>query len=156
VAPATLGDIFFGANVLAAASALSASALAERFGLINTMVFTHLPSNLLLMAVPWMPNVWLAVGMLLLRFCISQMDVPTRQSYVMAVVNADERSAAAGVTGVARSLGAALSPNLAMALMGHPALMGVPFMLGGALKIVYDLVLYRSFVSSEKERTQRS
>jgi MFS family permease len=103
--PATLGAIFFGANILAAISALTAAKLASRIGLINTMVFTHLPSNVLLILVPLMPNVYLAMLMLLLRFSISQMDVPTRQSYVMAVVEPDERSAAAGVTAVARSVG---------------------------------------------------
>ena len=95
--PVMLGSIFFGANVLAGISALSATWLARRFGLINTMVFTHLPSNLLLMIVPLMPNLTLAIIVLLLRFSISQMDVPTRQSYTMAVVSPDERSAASGV-----------------------------------------------------------
>ena len=103
--PAALGLLLFGANVLAGLSALAAGPLAARFGLINTMVFTHLPSNVLLLLVPFMPTVELAVAVLLVRFAISQMDVPTRQSYTMAVVDPDERSAAAGVTGVARSLG---------------------------------------------------
>ncbi|HET7250591.1 MAG TPA: MFS transporter, partial [Gemmatimonadales bacterium] len=104
--PAALGTIFFGANVFAGISALAASRLAARFGLVRTMVFTHLPSNVLLMLVPLMPTLALAVLVLLLRFSISQMDVPTRQSYVMAVVRPNERSAAAGVTGVARTMGA--------------------------------------------------
>jgi predicted MFS family arabinose efflux permease len=112
------------------------------------MVFTHLPSNVLLILVPLMPNVELAITMLLLRFSISQMDVPTRQSYVMAVVSPDERSSAAGVTAVARSVGAAVSPSLGTSLLAHPALMGVPFFIGGGLKIVYDLMLYRSFVKA--------
>ena len=106
----TLGGIFFGANLLAGLSALAAARLASRFGLINTMVFTHLPSNILLILVPLMPNLPLAIAVLFLRFSISQMDVPTRQSYVMAVVPPEERSAAAGVTGVARTIGAAISP----------------------------------------------
>jgi len=140
-----LGAIFFGANILAAVSALAAARIAARIGLINTMVFTHLPSNVLLMLVPLMPTVELAVIVLLLRFSISQMDVPTRQSYTMAVVDPDERSAAAGVTGIARTTGAALSPLIAAPLFAVPALASVPFFLGGALKIVYDLALWRLF-----------
>ena len=96
VEPALLGAIFFGANLLAAVSSLSAARIAARFGLINTMVFTHLPSNVLLILVPLMPTLPLAIVVLLLRYSLSQMDVPTRQSYVMAVVDPDERSAAAG------------------------------------------------------------
>ena len=105
--PGALGAIFFAANILAGLSALSAARIAKRIGLINTMVFTHIPSNILLILVPLMPTLPLAVIVLLLRFSISQMDVPTRQSYTMAVVDPDERSAAAGVTGVARTTGAA-------------------------------------------------
>ena len=148
VEPGFLGGIFFGANLLAGASALAAGRLAKRFGLINTMVFTHLPSNLLLILVPLMPNLPLAITVLLLRFSISQMDVPTRQSYTMAVVSPDERSAASGVTGVARSIGAAVSPSLAALLLAWPALMSLPFILAGGIKIVYDLLLYRSFVAA--------
>jgi MFS family permease len=143
--PATIGAVFFGANILAGISALTASRLAARFGLINTMVFTHIPSNLLLMLVPLMPTLSLAIAVLLLRFSISQMDVPTRQSYTMSVVDPDERSAAAGVTGVARSTGAALSPTIAGRLMASQALLSVPFFVSGGLKIAYDLLLYRSF-----------
>ncbi len=99
VEPAVLGAVFFGANLLAAVSSLSAARIAARIGLINTMVFTHLPSNVLLILVPLMPTLPLAVACLLLRYTLSQMDVPTRQSYVMAVVEPGERSAAAGVTG---------------------------------------------------------
>jgi len=119
--------------------------MAKRFGLINTMVFTHVPSNLLLVLVPLMPNLPLAIGLLLARFSLSQMDVPTRQSYTMAVVSADERSAAAGVTGIARSVGASLSPALTGIFLANPALLSVPFFLCGGLKLVYDLALYRSF-----------
>lgn len=135
--PAALGGIFLGANLLAGVSALAASWLAARFGLVNTMVFTHLPSNVLLILVPLMPNLPLAVGLLLLRFSISQMDVPTRQAYTMAVVSPEERSAASGITGVARSVGASLSPLLSATLMGVPALMSVPLYLAGGIKIVY-------------------
>ncbi len=143
--PATLGAIFFGANLLAGVSALSAGALARRFGLVNTMVFTHLPSNVLLALVPLAPTLATAIAVLLVRFSISQMDVPTRQSYTMAVVEPDERSAAAGVTGVARTLGAALAPLVAGPLYATAALAGVPFLAAGALKIGYDLLLWRSF-----------
>ena len=103
VDPGTLRVIFFWANIFAGISALLASRLASRFGLINTMVVTHLPSSILLILVPLMPDLSLAVLVLLVRFSISQMDVPTRQSYTMAVVSAEERSAAAGITGVART-----------------------------------------------------
>jgi predicted MFS family arabinose efflux permease len=149
VSPVVLGGIFFGANVLSGFSALAAAKVAARIGLINTMVFTHIPSNVLLILVPLMPNLPLAILMLLLRFSISQMDVPTRQSYTMSVVTPDERSAAAGVTSVARSVGAAVSPSLAGLLMAVPALLSVPFFLSGGLKIVYDLLLYRSFKAHE-------
>jgi MFS family permease len=140
-----LGSIFFGANVLAGISALLAVPLAAKFGLINTMVFTHIPSNILLMLVPLMPNLPLAIGILLARFSISQMDVPTRQSYTMAVVAPDERSAAAGVTAIARSVGAAISPTLTGILFSIPALFSAPLFLAGGLKIVYDLLLFREF-----------
>ncbi|MDH4334384.1 MAG: MFS transporter [Chloroflexota bacterium] len=143
--PATLGAIFFGANILAGFSALAAARLAARIGLINTMVFTHLPSNVLLILVPLMPSLPLAIGVLLARFAISQMDVPTRQSYTMAVVDPDERSAAAGVTGIARSLGAAVSPSLATPLVQSVPLAGLPFVIAGTLKIVYDLLVLRAF-----------
>ncbi len=140
-----LGSIFFGANILAGISALLAVRLARRIGLINTMVFTHIPSNLLLILVPLMPTLQLAVGILLLRFSISQMDVPTRQSYTMAVVAPDERSAASGVTAIARSVGAAISPALTGLFFGIPGLLNVPFFLAGGLKILYDLLLFREF-----------
>jgi MFS family permease len=145
VEPAALGGIFFGANVLAGISALLADRIAARIGLIRTMVFTHIPSNLLLMLVPLMPTLTAAVGLLLVRYSISQMDVPTRQSYTMAVVDPDERSAAAGVTTIARSVGALLSPTISGALLAVPALMSAPFFLAGGLKIVYDLLLFRAF-----------
>ncbi len=140
-----LGSIFFGANILAGISALLAVRIANKIGLINTMVFTHIPSNILLILVPVMPTLHLAIGLLLLRFSISQMDVPTRQSYTLAVVAPDERSAAAGVTSIARSVGASLSPTLTGIFLANPVLFSMPFFLCGSLKIVYDLLLYRSF-----------
>ena len=146
--PAILGTIFLFANLFAGISALSAGWLARRIGLVNTMVYTHLPSNLLLILVPLMPDVYWAVGLLLLRFSISQMDVPARQAYTMAVVRPDERSAAAGVTAVARSVGASVPPMLATIFVGSGALMSLPFFLAGGLKIIYDLLLYRAFSKS--------
>jgi len=140
-----LGSIFFGANILAGFSALLAVRLANKFGLIDTMVFTHIPSNILLILVPLMPTLPLAIGILLLRFSISQMDVPTRQSYTMAVVAPDERSAASGVTAIARSVGASVSPALTGLLFSIPILFNAPFFLAGGLKIIYDLLLFREF-----------
>lgn len=142
-----LGSIFFGANILAGISALLAVKLAEKIGLVNTMVFTHIPSNILLILVPLMPALPLAIGVLLLRFSISQMDVPTRQSYTVAVVDPDERSAAAGVTAIARSVGAALPPTLTGLFFSIPVLFSAPFFFSGGLKIVYDLLLFREFRS---------
>jgi MFS family permease len=146
VQPAALGGIFFFGNILAGISALSATRLARKIGLINTMVFTHIPSNLVLMMVPLMPTLPLAIAMLLLRFSISQMDVPTRQSYTMAVVDPDERSAAGGVTAVARSAGSSIAPAIAGKLLSA-SMFNAPFYICGGLKIVYDLLLYRSFRS---------
>jgi MFS family permease len=156
VEPATLGGIFFGANILAGISSLAAAWVAARVGLVNTMVFTHLPSNVLLLLIPLMPNLPLAITLLLLRFSISQMDVPPRQSYMMAVVGPDERSAAAGVTGIARTLGASLSPALAGVFIGNPAFLGAPFFVAGGLKVIYDLLLYRSFraLKAPEERSR--
>ena len=140
-----LGSIFFGMNILAGLSGLLAARIASRTGLINTMVFTHLPSNILLILVPLMPNLTWAVSALLLRSTMSQMDVPTRQSYTMAVVHPDERSAAAGITNIARTLGTAASPALAVPLLASTSLLNVPFFLAGGIKICYDVMLYRWF-----------
>ena len=145
VNPGIIGSIFFGANVLAGISALLAVRLANKIGLINTMVFTHVPSNIFLILVPLMPTLPLAITFLLLRFSISQMDVPTRQSYTMAVVAPDERSAASGVTTIARSVGAAISPSLTGIFLASSSLLSLPFFLAGGLKLVYDALLYRSF-----------
>ncbi len=145
---AALGAIFFWANIFAGLSALLASRLAARIGLVRTMVFTHLPSNVLLILVPLMPSLPLAVTMLLARFSISQMDVPARQSYVMAVVAPDERAAAGGITGVARTMGAAISPLFVGMMFARPSLISLPFFIAGTLKIAYDLLLYRQFVST--------
>jgi MFS family permease len=155
VEPGALGTIFFVANLLAGLSALYAVRLARKIGLVRTMVYTHMPSNLLLILVPLMPNLPLAIGVLLLRFSISQMDVPTRQAYTMQVVAPDERSAAAGVTGIARTTGAAISPMLAGPMLAIPALAGLPFFIAGGLKLLYDLLLYRSFRASDAGASEK-
>jgi MFS family permease len=147
----TLGQFFLAANILAGFSALLAGWLAQRIGLLNTMVFTHLPSNFLLMLVPFMPSAEWAITVLLMRFSISQMDIPTRQAYTMAVVAPDERSAASGITTVVRSLGAAISPAIAARLMAVPALISLPLFLAGGIKIVYDLLLWRAFKAKEEK-----
>lgn len=136
--------IFFWIGILAALSQLAAPAVAARFGLINTMVFTHLPSNVFLILVPFMPTLPLALLFLFLRSALSQMDVPTRTSYVMAVVSPGERPAAASVTAVPRSLAAAVSPALAGYLLTL-SVFGWPLVVCGALKIAYDLLLLRMF-----------
>jgi len=144
---AVMGGLLFGANILAGISSLLAVRMAKRFGLIKTMVYTHIPSSVFLILVPIMPTLTLAIVALMARFSISQMDVPTRQSYTMAVVSPDERSAAMGVTSIARSVGAAFSPSLGGWLMSIPALFSAPFFLCGGIKIIYDLILYRSFTT---------
>lgn len=154
IEPAILGSMFFVANILAGFSSLVAAALARRIGLIKTMVFTHLPSNILLILVPLMPNRELAITLFLLRFSISQMDIPVRQSYTMSVVHPDERSAASGITTVARSLGATLSPMIAGYCFAHPRWINLPFFLAGGIKIAYDLILYRAFVSLKPHQEQ--
>src|SRR5204863_5750410 len=118
-------------------SLLAAGWMAERFGLLNTMVFTHLPSNVLLILVPLMPSAWLAVALFLARMTVSQMDVPTRKSYLMAVVDPDERTPAAGITNVARTGASAISPSLAGVMFGA-GLLSLPFYLAGGIKLVYD------------------
>lgn len=140
---ASLGILFFSASLLSALSQLAAARVAARFGLINTMVWTHIPANLFLCAIPLMPTLPLAALMVLLRASLSQMDVPTRQSYVMAVVDEGERSAAAGFTNLARTFGTMLAPAIAGPLVGSVS--ALPFLMAGGLKIVYDLLLYASF-----------
>jgi MFS family permease len=138
------GSIFFWTSVLAAFSYPAAARISKRFGLINTMVFTHLPSNLCLMLMPFAPNLWVAVALLLIRSALSQMDVPTRTSYVMAVVTPAERTAAASVTSVPRSLASAISPSIAGWLLTISGF-GWPLVIGGAIKAVYDLLLLAMF-----------
>jgi MFS family permease len=144
LSPEALASIFFWVNVLSGASLLAAGWLAQRIGLLNTMVFTHLPSNVLLMLVPLMPSATLAIALFLLRMSISQMDVPTRQSYTMAVVDPQERTATAGITNVARTTAAAISPAFVGVAFSAGAL-GLPFFIAGGLKVLYDLLIYATF-----------
>lgn len=141
---ATSGAVFFWSGLLSASSALLAPRLARRIGLIRTMVFTHLPANGLLIAAAVMPNATLAVGCLLARSLLSQMDVPARTSYVMAIVRPEERAAAASVTNVPRSLAAALPPLAAGWMLQHSSF-GWPLLIAGTLKAVYDLLLLALF-----------
>ena len=141
---AAAGNIFFWTGLLTAFSHLAAARVAARFGLINTMVFTHLPANVFLILVPFMPTLELALLFLFLRSALSSMDVPARTSYVMAVVSPGERPAAASVTAVPRSLASAISPSIAGALLVASPF-GWPLVICGALKIVYDLTLLRMF-----------
>jgi len=141
---ATLGLVFFGAGLLQAASSVAAARLAGRIGLLNVMVFTHLPSNALLVAVPFAPNLTVAVVLLLCRFALSQMDVPTRQAYLATVVEPDERTPAAAYTNTARYASRPLGPVAGGALMQHVAL-AAPFVAAGGLKILYDVALYGLF-----------
>ncbi len=142
----TLSVLFFGANLLSALSFLAAVPLARRFGLLNTMVFTHLPSNVLLILVAFAPTFPIAATLLLSRQALSQMDVPTRQAYTMALVAPEERTAAASVTSLARSVGSATSPIFSGLLLQGPLLvLGLPFILAGTLKAAYDLTLWSIF-----------
>ena len=141
---AVTAQLFFWSGLLTAVSYLAAAPLARRIGLINTMVFTHLPANLCLVACRSQSELWQAIALLLLRSLLSQMDVPTRTSYVMAVVTPAERQAAASLTAVPRSLAAALGPSLAGWMLGA-ATFAWPLLLAGALKIVYDLALLARF-----------
>jgi MFS family permease len=153
-----LSAIFFGINFLSALSFLAAPAIARRIGLLNTMVFTHLPSNFLILLVPMMPTLELATTLLLARNLLSQMDVPTRQSYTMAVVHGDERAAAAGVLSVARNTGAAIAPLFTGAILANPAI-GLPLVLAGSLKVLYDLCIFALFRKikppEERDRAER-
>jgi MFS family permease len=141
---ATAASIFFWTNLLAAGSLLAAVPIARRFGLINTMVFTHLPSSLILLVIPFVPSLGIVIGLLMARSLLSQMDVPTRTSYVMAVVTPAERPAAASLTSVPRSLASAVSPVISGYLLTVSSF-AWPLLIGGALKIGYDLTLLAMF-----------
>lgn len=139
-----MGVVFFAAGLLQAASSVVAGRLASRIGLLNTMVFTHLPSNLLLGAIPFAPNLETAVLLLLARFVTSQMDVPARQAFVTSIVDREERTAAAAFTSMARNLSRPIGPAAAGGLI-QQGILAAPFVIAGALKIVYDLALYATF-----------
>jgi MFS family permease len=141
---AMAASFFFWSGVLTAFSYLVAVRIAGRIGLVNTMVFTHIPSSLCVILVPFVPQLGIVLALLLVRAALSQMDVPTRSSYVMAVVTPPERAAAASITAVPRSLASAMSPVLAGWLMSVSAF-AWPLLIGGALKIVYDLLLLAMF-----------
>jgi MFS family permease len=143
----TLSYIFSIAGVLTAFSFLVAAKIADRIGLINTMVFTHIPSNILLILVAFAPTLPIAVAFYLARMTLSQMDVPTRQSYLVAVVREDERTPAAGITNISRNIAQAVSPSLAGYILQSLSFISAPFILGGVLKIVYDIILYFNFKS---------
>lgn len=141
---AVLGPLFSAIELIKAVSYLIAVRLADRIGLIYTMVFTHLPSNIFLIGIPLMPSLPLAITMLLLRHTLSQMDVPTRQSYIVAVVPPEDRTAASGITNLTRTVTRIISPSIA-GLALQLAGIGIPFFIGGALKIVYDLALFAKY-----------
>jgi predicted MFS family arabinose efflux permease len=152
----TTGAFFFVAGVLSAASLLLSPWLADRIGLIRTMVYTHIPANALLMLAALMPNAPLAIAVLLARVALSQMDVPARQSYVMAMVPPEERAAAASVTNVPRSLASALAPAIGGFLLSQSSF-GWPLLIGGAIKLAYDLLLLHQFrdLRTEEEQARR-
>jgi MFS family permease len=140
-----LSYIFSIAGVLTAFSFLASAKIADRIGLINTMVFTHIPSNILLILVAFSPTLPIAVAIYLARMALSQMDVPTRQSYIVAVVKEDERTAAAGITNISRNITQAISPSIAGSISQSVSLLSAPFLLGGLIKIIYDIALYFNF-----------
>lgn len=144
-----LSYIFSIAGVLTAFSFLVSAKIADRIGLINTMVFTHIPSNILLILVAFSPTLPIAVGFYLARMALSQMDVPTRQSYIVAVVKEDERTAAAGITNISRNITQAISPSIAGSILQSVSLLYAPFLLGGLLKIIYDITLYFNFKNTK-------
>src|SRR5262249_11685222 len=141
IGPETIGPLLFVTSLMSALSFLAAARLSERLGLLNTMVFTHLPSNVLLALVPFMPTFKLAAAVLIVRHMLAQMDVPTRQAYTVALVDPAERAAAAGFTTSARAFAQAIGPAFAGLTMGVAAT-PAPFVLAGAIKIVYDLALF--------------
>jgi len=144
ISEASLGLLFFAGNILNAGSYLVAAALARKIGLLKTMVFTHIPSSILLMLVPLAPGAKWAMGLYLAWESLVEMDVPARQSYLMAVVRPEERTFSSGVTNLARSAARSISPSLAGYTMQHVAL-ATPLFLGGSFKIAYDLLLYSAF-----------
>jgi MFS family permease len=150
-----LGPAFAGLALVQAASYEAAGRLGDRFGLINTMVFTHLPSNLLLIVLPFCPTLWIALGLLLVQFSLSEMDVPTRQAYIVSIVPPSERAGAVASTGALRGVAQAFGPILAGAAI-QSARLGLPFIVGGGVKAVYDLTLYAAFRNRRAEHERRT
>jgi MFS family permease len=144
-----LSYVFSIAGVLTAFSFLASAKIADKIGLINTMVFTHIPSNILLILVAFSPTLPIAIAFYLARMALSQMDVPTRQSYIVAVVKEDERTAAAGITNISRNITQAISPSIAGSILQSVSLLFAPFLLGGLLKIIYDIALFFSFKNTK-------
>jgi len=155
ITPAEAGTIFFATGLLSAVSFLVAVPIAKRFGLVNTMVFTHIPANVCLVAIPFVDDLGLVVGLLLVRSALSQMDVPTRSSYVMAIVEPHERPAAASVTSVPRSLASAASPLVAGWLLTVSPF-GWPLAAAGFVKIAYDLMLLATFRNVKPPEERRA
>src|SRR5919197_1558018 len=151
----TISYIFSIAGVLTAFSFLVAAKIADKIGLINTMVFTHIPSNILLILVAFAPTLPLAIALYLARMALSQMDVPTRQSYIVAVVEEDERTAAAGITNISRNIAQSVSPSLAGYILQSLSFLSAPVVLGGILKIAYEVPLYFNFKSSKPPDEKR-
>ncbi len=147
----TLSYVFSIAGVLTASSFIVAAKIADRIGLVNTMVFTHIPSNVLLILVGLAPTLPLAIGFYLARMALSQMDVPTRQSYIVAVVNEDERTAAAGITNISRNIAQSVSPTVTGYILQSFSYLAAPFVLGGLLKIIYDVSLYFNFRNTKPQ-----
>jgi MFS family permease len=147
----TLSYVFSIAGVLTAFSFIVAAKIADRIGLVNTMVFTHVPSNVLLILVGLAPTLPLAIGFYLARMALSQMDVPTRQSYIVAVVNEDERTAAAGITNISRNIAQSISPTVTGYILQSFSYLAAPFVLGGLLKIIYDVSLYFNFKNTKPQ-----
>jgi len=145
-----LSYIFSVAGVLTAFSFLVSAKIADRIGLINTMVFTHIPSNILLILAAFAPTFPLAIALYLARMALSQMDVPARQSYIVAAVNEDERTAAAGITNISRNVSQSISPSLAGYILQSLSYISAPLVIGGVLKIAYDIALYFNFKNKEK------
>jgi len=149
------GTIFFATGLLSGASFLAAVPISRRFGLVNTMVFTHIPANLCLVAVPFVDDLPAVVALLLVRSALSQMDVPTRSSYVMAIMEPHERPAAASVTSVPRSMASAASPLLAGYLLTVSPF-GWPLLAAGCVKIAYDLMLLATFRNVKPPEERRT
>jgi sugar phosphate permease len=152
----TLSYIFSIAGVLTAFSYIAAAKMADKIGLINTMVFTHIPANILIIGVAFAPTLSVAVILYLLRMALSQMDVPTRQSYIVAVVREEERTSAAGITNISRNVTQAISPSLVGVFIQSLSL-SAPFVIGGTLKVAYDIALFLNFrnVKPSEEQGQK-